>query len=111
MLESFNNMDSSEWGLIDVIANSGACATVMLKHNCGNARPRESAGSKSGFEYDVESGKAVPNLGEPHCEVFRGQRVVDDDALPGGLLIPARFLLGGDDAGRRQSGSHKTKYQ
>ena len=54
--------ERSERALIDVIADSGACATVMPKHICGNIRLRESAGSKSGVEYEVASGKAVPTF-------------------------------------------------
>ena len=68
--ESFSNVKSSEWALIDVIADSGACATVMPKYICGNIRLRESAGSKSGVEYEVASWKAVPSFGERHCEIF-----------------------------------------
>ena len=47
--ESLNsNVDASEWVLIEVIADSGACETVMPKSLCGNIRLRESAGSKAG---------------------------------------------------------------
>jgi len=56
--------------LIDVIADSGACETVMPKNLCSNIKLRESEASKAGVEYEVASGKAVPNLGERHCEIF-----------------------------------------
>ena len=68
--ESLSNVNFSESVLIDVIADSGACATAMPKHTCGNIRLGKSAGSKSGDEYEVASGKAVPILGERHCEIF-----------------------------------------
>ena len=38
--ESLNSMNASERVLIDVIADSGACAMVMPKHICGNVRLR-----------------------------------------------------------------------
>ena len=31
---------------------------------------QSSAAKRAGVEYEVASGKAVPNLGEKHCEVF-----------------------------------------
>ena len=65
-----NAVSPNKWTLVEVIADSGACETVMLKHLCTGIRVRESAGSKSGMEYEVASGKSVPNLGERHCEVY-----------------------------------------
>ena len=54
--------------LIDVIADSGACETVMPKGICPNIALRESEVSRAGVEYEVATGKTVPNLGERHCE-------------------------------------------
>ena len=68
--ESLNNVGAAEWIMVEVIADSGACETVMPKTLCPNIRLRESAGSKAGTKYEVASGKSVPNLGERHCEVF-----------------------------------------
>ena len=68
--EGLNSVAASEWILIDVIADSGACETVMPKGLCPNISLRQSEGSKAGVEYEVASGKAVPNLGEKHCEIF-----------------------------------------
>jgi hypothetical protein len=68
--EGLNSFETAEWVLIDVIAVSGACETVMPKGLCPNISLRESQGSRSGVEYEVASGKAVPNLGEKHCEIF-----------------------------------------
>ena len=68
--QGLNNVSPSEWVLIDVIADSGACETVMPKGLCANIKLRESEASKAGVEYEVASGKAVPNLGERHCEIF-----------------------------------------
>jgi len=65
-----NAVSPTEWVLIDVIADSGACETVMPKNLCSNITLRESEASKAGVEYEVASGKAVPNLGERHCEIF-----------------------------------------
>ena len=42
----------------------------MPKALCPNIRLRESVGSKAGTEYEVASGKSVPNLGEKHCEIY-----------------------------------------
>jgi hypothetical protein len=68
--QGLNSVSPAEWVLIDVIADSGACETVMPKGLCSNITLRESAQSKAGVEYEVASGKAVPNLGERHCEIF-----------------------------------------
>ena len=68
--QGLNSVSPAEWVLIDVIADSGACETVMSKGLCSNITLRESAQSKAGIEYEVASGKAVPNLGERHCEIF-----------------------------------------
>ena len=65
-----NAVCPTEWVLIDVIADSGACETVMPKNLCANITLRESEASQAGVEYEVASGKAVPNLGERHCEIF-----------------------------------------
>ena len=59
-----------EWTLIDVIADSGACETVMPASMCQGISLVESAGSKAKVEYEVASGKSVKNLGERHCEVY-----------------------------------------
>ena len=42
----------------------------MPKGLCPNIRLMESEASYAGVEYEVASGKAVPNLGERHCELF-----------------------------------------
>ena len=68
--EGLNAVNPSEWVQVEVIADSGACETVMPKFLCNNIKIRESLGSKSGVEYEVASGVAVKNLGERHCEVF-----------------------------------------
>ena len=36
---------------------------------CKHIKFRESAASRAKIEYEVASGKAVPNFGEKHCEV------------------------------------------
>ena len=79
-----NAVSLTEWVLIDVIADSGACETVMPKNLCANITLRESEASKAGVEYEVASGKAVPNLGERETlrNLLRGCRVIHDDALP-----------------------------
>ena len=68
--QSLSNVNPSEWVMVEVIADSGACETVLPKHLCNNIKLRESVGSKAGVEYEVASGKAVKNLGERHCEVY-----------------------------------------
>ena len=68
--QSLSNVNPSEWIMVEVIADSGACETVLPKHLCNNIKLRESVGSKAGVEYEVASGKAVKNLGERHCEVY-----------------------------------------
>ena len=65
-----NSVAASEWILIDLIADSGACETVLPKGLCPNISLRESHGNKSGVEYEVASGKAVLNLEEKHCDIF-----------------------------------------
>ena len=45
--EGLNSVAASEWTLIDVIVDSGACETVMPKGLCPNIRLRESQGSRS----------------------------------------------------------------
>ena len=65
-----NAISPTEWVLVDDIADSGACETVMPKNLCASITLRESVASKAGVEYEVASGKAVPNLGERHCEIF-----------------------------------------
>ena len=67
--EGLHAVAEEEWILVEVIADSGACETVMPKTMCSGIRLRESKGSKAGTEYEVASGKSVPNLGERHCEV------------------------------------------
>ena len=64
------SISPAEWVLVDVIADSGACETVMPKGLCSNIQFRESAASKAGVEYEVASGNLVSNLGERHCEIF-----------------------------------------
>ena len=54
----------------DVIADSGACETVMPKSLCSNIAFRESASSNAGVEYEFASGKAFPNFCERHYEIF-----------------------------------------
>ena len=68
--EGLNAVDEDEWILVEVIADSGACETVMPKNMCTGIKLRESVGSKAGTEYEVASGKSVPNLGERHCEIY-----------------------------------------
>ena len=68
--ECLHAVAEDEWILVEVIADSGACETVMPKNMCSGIRLRESKGSKAGTEYEVASGKSVPNLGERHCEVY-----------------------------------------
>ena len=68
--QGLNSVSPAEWLLIDVIADSKTRETVMPKGLCPNITLRESAASKAGVEYDVDSGKAVLNLGERHCEIF-----------------------------------------
>ena len=67
---SLNAMSASQWTLIEVIADSGACATVLPMSMCPNIKLRESVSSKAGLEYEVASGQAVKNEGEKHCEIF-----------------------------------------
>ena len=68
--QGLNSVSPAEWVLIDVIADSGACDTVMPKGLCSNIALRKSAASKARGEYEVASGKAVRNLGEGHCEIL-----------------------------------------
>ena len=68
--EGLNTVNEDEWILVEVIADSGACETVMPKNMCTGIQLRESIGSKAGTEYEVASGKSVPNLGERHCEIY-----------------------------------------
>ena len=65
-----SSVSPAECVLIDAIADSGACETVMPKGLSANIALKESAASKAGVEYEVASGTAVPNLGERHCEIF-----------------------------------------
>ena len=65
-----NSVSLAEWVLIDVIADSGACETVMPNSFFSNIALRESAPSRAGVEYEVASGKAVPNFGKRHCDIF-----------------------------------------
>ena len=67
---ALNAMGPAEWTLVDVIADSGACETVMPASMLGNIVLRDSAASIAKVEYEVASGKAVPNLGEKHCEIY-----------------------------------------
>ena len=53
-------MGPSKWTLVDVIADSGACETVMPASMLGNIVIRSSAVSLAKVEYEVASGKAVP---------------------------------------------------
>ena len=69
-IQGLNSVSPAEWVLIDVIADPGACETVIPKGLCSNMAFKESAASRAGVEYEVASGKAVPNLGEWHCEIF-----------------------------------------
>ena len=64
------NVGTAEWTLIDVIADSGACETVIPANLLPNIMLQSSAAQKAGVEYEVASGKAVPNLGEKHCEIY-----------------------------------------
>ena len=64
------NVGQAEWTLIDVIADSGACETVIPANLLPNIMLQSSAAQKAGVEYEVASGKAVPNLGEKHCEIY-----------------------------------------
>ena len=64
-----SSVSPSEWVLIDVIADSRVCVTVIPKNSCPNFALKESDALRAGVEYEVASGKAVPNLGERHCEI------------------------------------------
>ena len=55
-----------------MIVDSGACETVLPASILQHIKLRDSAGSLAKTEYEVASGKAVPNLGERHCEVWCG---------------------------------------
>ena len=67
---ALNGMSPAQWTLIEVIVDSGACETVLPASLCNHIMLRESAASKAKVEYEVASGKAVPNLGEKHCEIY-----------------------------------------
>ena len=60
----------TEWACIDVIVDSGACETVMPRNLCQLIPIVPSAQSIAKVEYQVASGKDIPNLGERHCEVY-----------------------------------------
>ena len=50
--------------------DSGACETVMPRSMCSMIPIVPSAQSLAKVEYEVASGKNIPNLGERHCEVY-----------------------------------------
>ena len=60
----------SEWTCIEVIVDSGACETVMPKDLCQLIPIVPSKQSLAKMEYEVASGKSIPNLGERRCEVY-----------------------------------------
>ena len=66
--QGLSSISSAECVLVDVIADSGACETVMPKGLCPSIALRESAAGKAGVEYELA--KTVPNHGERRCEIF-----------------------------------------
>ena len=65
-----SNVGPAEWTCIEVIVDSGACETVMPRNLCQLIPIVPSAQSLAKIEYEVASGKTIPNLGERHCEVY-----------------------------------------
>ena len=55
---------------VEVIVDSGACETVMPRNLCQLIPIVPSAQSIAKVEYQMASGKDIPNLGERHCEVY-----------------------------------------
>ena len=64
------NVGPTEWTSIEIIVDSGACETVMPRNLCQLIPIVPSAQSLAKIEYEVASGKNIPNLGERHCEVY-----------------------------------------
>ena len=75
-----HNVGPSDWTEIEVIVDSGACETVMPRNLCQLIPLVPSAQSLAKVEYEVASGKNIPNLGERHCEVYA-------DGYPDPLLM------------------------
>ena len=67
---SLGAVGPAEWQEIEVIVDSGACETVMPRNLCQMIPIVPSAQSLAKVEYQVASGKDIPNLGERHCEVY-----------------------------------------
>ena len=60
------NVGRSDWNEIEVIVDSGACETVMPRNLCQLIPIVPSAQSLAKIEYEVASGKTIPNLGGRH---------------------------------------------
>ena len=63
-LSQFSDKDASEWTMIEVTVDSGACVTVMPLMSCSNIPMVPSKQSKAGMSYEVADGGEIPNLGE-----------------------------------------------
>ena len=61
------NQDASEWTMIEVAVDSGACDTVMPLSSCSSIPTVSSNQSKAGMSYEVADGNKNPNLGERKC--------------------------------------------
>ena len=56
-----------EWVDIEVIVDSGACATVMPASMCKNIAIVPWQSVSEVVEYEVANGETIPNLGERRC--------------------------------------------
>ena len=66
-LPQLSDKDASEWTMIEVTVDSGACETVMPLSSCSSIATAPSNQSKAGMSYEVADGGEIPNLGERKC--------------------------------------------
>ena len=61
---------AEEWIEIELTADSGACHTVIPRKTAEGIPLLPSVAVLRGMEYEVASGKSIPNLGERRCLVW-----------------------------------------
>ena len=66
-LSQLSDKEASEWMMIEVTVDSGACDIQMPLSSCSIIPTVPSDQSKAGMSYEFADGCEIPNLGERKC--------------------------------------------
>ena len=86
LLYAAGDAEEGEWIEVELVADTGACDTVMPRKLCASISIQPSLQSLKCMEYKVADGHTIPNLGERRCSMWTdGGRMVqlrEADQLP-----------------------------